>query len=222
MEIHGRDQFQLPGYRYILGTDFLGRDVLSRTLKGFRSSIPRVVGLMIIVGGLGWCCARLAVGLPRPLKVLWQGSHALLLTSMPPFLLAFMAFLVTAEYTSWALESALLVAALPFVRQAFLWPMPWQARLGQVAHIGGSILLLEVVFYFLNLSSESFTPTWGSDLRYSMQYGHMNIWMLLAPACAIVWSRVLLHHIGAPPPVSPVVFPAPLTTAAQLSEPAER
>ena len=40
---------------------------------------------------------------------------------------------------------------------------------------GGLMLLLEVTFYFLNLSSESFAPTWGSDIRHGMHYGHMNI-----------------------------------------------
>jgi ABC-type dipeptide/oligopeptide/nickel transport system permease subunit len=63
------------------------------------------------------------------------------------------------------------------------------------------VLLLEVTFYFLNLHTESFTPTWGSDLRHGMHYGHINIWMVLAPSLAVVWSRYSFHQLryGLPP-----------------------
>lgn len=196
MEIHGRDQFLLPGYRYILGTDFLGRDVLSRTLKGFRSSIPRVILLTILVGSVSSGLVKLASLLPKPLKAFWQQSPYLLFTPLPPFLLAFMAFLI-ADQHAWALEIALFVAGLAVAPQLLESKIAFPFRLIQWGQIGGWLLLLEVMFYFLNLSSESFIPTWGSDIRHSMQYGHMNIWMLLAPSSAIVWSCALFHQISA-------------------------
>jgi ABC-type dipeptide/oligopeptide/nickel transport system permease subunit len=57
-----------------------------------------------------------------------------------------------------------------------------------------------VTFYFLNLNTESFTPTWGGDLRHGMHYGHINIWMVLAPTLAVAWSRYSFHqlHYGVP------------------------
>ena len=61
MEIHSHDQFLAPGYRYTLGTDFLGRDVLSRTVKGFRSSIPRVLFLTVLIGGVSWLASAVPV-----------------------------------------------------------------------------------------------------------------------------------------------------------------
>ena len=64
-----------------------------------------------------------------------------------------------------------------------------------LAQLGGLVLLLEVTFYFLNLNTESFTPTWGSDLRHGMHYGHINIWMVLAPSLAVVWSRYSFHQL---------------------------
>lgn len=217
MEIHGRDQFLLPGYRYILGTDFLGRDVLSRTIKGFRSSIPRVILLTVLVGGASWCLVSLASLLPKPLKSFWQQSHHCLLTPLPPFLLAFMAFLI-AEQSHWALEIALFVAGLSAATQLLGSKVAFPFRLIQWGQIGGWLLLLEVMFYFLNLSSESFIPTWGSDIRHSMQYGHMNIWMLLAPSCAIVWSCALFHHISERSPVADNSFVYRVTMPSQLSE----
>jgi peptide/nickel transport system permease protein len=194
MEIHSQDQFQLPGYRYILGTDFLGRDVLSRTMKGFRSSIPRIVVLTVLTGAVGWLCLGLTHGLPRLLKPLWSSVQALL-QGIPSFLLAFVAFLVV-EHRPWALDIALLTACLPMVTRLLAVRATVLHRLAQVVQLGGYLLVLEVAFHFLNLSTESFTPSWGSDIRHSMHYGHVNRWMLFAPAVAVVWSRYTFHQLS--------------------------
>jgi ABC-type dipeptide/oligopeptide/nickel transport system permease subunit len=68
-------------------------------------------------------------------------------------------------------------------------------RVACCAQLGGFVLLLEVTFYFLNINTESFMPMWGSDLRHGMHYGHINIWMVLAPSLAVVWSRYSFHQL---------------------------
>src|SRR5207249_6250645 len=93
MEIHSRDQFLAPGYRYALGTDFLGRDILSRTVEGFRSSIPRVLCLTALVGGMSWLGLGYQRGLRRLLSLVWCGGLTLL-HAIPSFVLAFMVFVV--------------------------------------------------------------------------------------------------------------------------------
>src|SRR5713101_441391 len=93
MEIHSRDQFLAPGYRYALGTDFLGRDVLSRTVKGFRSSIPRVVALTVIIGGVSWFVLNGKWRIQGLLSLWWRAGLALL-HGIPSFVLAFMVFIV--------------------------------------------------------------------------------------------------------------------------------
>jgi ABC-type dipeptide/oligopeptide/nickel transport system permease subunit len=198
MEIHSRDQFLAPGYRYALGTDFLGRDVLSRTVKGFRSSIPRVVVLTVIIGGVSW----LVLNGKRRIQVLlslWWRAGLALLQGIPAFVLAFMVFVVF-EHHSWALDIALTVACLPIAAQLMTENTTPLQRVARCAQLGGLVLLLEVTFYFLNLNTESFTPTWGGDLRHGMHYGHINIWMVLAPTLAVAWSRYSFHqlHYGVP------------------------
>src|SRR5262249_6702005 len=198
MEIHSRDQFLAPGYRYALGTDFLGRDVLSRTVKGFRSSIPRVVVLTVIIGGVS-CLVLNGKWRIQALLRLWWRAGLTLLPGIPSFVLAFMVFIVF-EHHSWALDIALTIACLPVAAQLMTEkPTPLQC-VARCAQLGGLVLLLEVTFYFLNLNTESFTPTWGSDLRHGMHYGHINILMVLAPALAVVWSRYSFHqlHYGVP------------------------
>jgi ABC-type dipeptide/oligopeptide/nickel transport system permease subunit len=198
MEIHSRDQFLAPGYRYALGTDFLGRDVLSRTVKGFRSSIPRVVVLTVIIGGVSWLVLN---GKRRiqGLLSLWWRAGLVLLQGIPSFLLAFMVFVVF-EHHAWALDIALTVAGLPIAAQLMAEKTTLLQRVAYCAQLGGLMLLLDVTFYFLNLNTESFAPTWGGDLRHGMHYGHINIWMVLAPTLAVVWSRYSLHqlHHGLP------------------------
>lgn len=194
MEIHSRDQFLAPGYRYTLGTDFLGRDILSRTVEGFRSSIPRVLCLTVLVGGASWLGLGYPRGLRRLLRVIWGGGLTLLY-AIPSFVLAFMVFVVC-ERHPWALNIALTIACLPVAAQLFVRDTTLLQRIAYLAQLGGLVLLLEVTFYFLNLSSESFAPTWGSDIRHGMHYGHINIWMVLAPSCAVIWSRYSLCQLS--------------------------
>jgi peptide/nickel transport system permease protein len=198
MEIHSRDQFLAPGYRYALGTDFLGRDVLSRTVKGFRSSIPRVVVLTVIIGGVSWLVLNDKWRIQGLLSLWWRAGLALL-HSIPSFVLAFMVFVVF-EHHAWALDIALAVAGLPVAAQLMTEKTTPLQRVAHCAQLGGLVLLLEVTFYFLNLNTESFTPTWGGDLRHGMHYGHINIWMVLAPTLAVAWSRYSFHqlHYGLP------------------------
>jgi ABC-type dipeptide/oligopeptide/nickel transport system permease subunit len=53
-----------------------------------------------------------------------------------------------------------------------------------------------VTFFFLNITTESFVPTWGGDIRLGMNYSHINIWILLTPSLAIAWSRYSFHLLS--------------------------
>ena len=77
-EIHSQDQLLRPGYRYLLGTDFLGRDILSRTLSGFRSTIPRVLLLTALTGSIAWLWLRLHRWCRGPLSLVWHSGAALI------------------------------------------------------------------------------------------------------------------------------------------------
>ena len=46
-EMHALDRFAAPGSRYLFGTDFYGRDLFSRVLFGFRTSLL-VAGLSVV------------------------------------------------------------------------------------------------------------------------------------------------------------------------------
>jgi peptide/nickel transport system permease protein len=193
-EIHSHDQLLRPGYRYLLGTDFLGRDVLSRTLGGFRSTIPHVILLTVITGSAVWLGQRLLRLLPGPCIILWHSAVAIF-EAFPPFLLACMAFLLV-EPLPYPLEATLVLACLPSAGQLLASQASLAQQLVRFAQLGERLLVLEVLFFFLNLSPESLMPTWGSDIRHGMNYGHLNMWLVLAPTLAVVWSRYTLHQLG--------------------------
>jgi ABC-type dipeptide/oligopeptide/nickel transport system permease subunit len=193
-EIHSHDQLLRPGYRYLLGTDFLGRDVLSRTLSGFRSTIPRVLLLTALTGGVAWLWLRLYRWFRGTFALIWQ-SGAALIEAFPALLLAWMMFLIV-EPLPYPLEAALVLACLPSAGHLLSVQAPWSQQLLHLARLGERILVLDVLFFFLNLSPESLMPTWGSDIRHGMHYGHLNMWLVLAPTLAVVWSRYILYQLS--------------------------
>lgn len=94
LEISGRSPFAIdlggaspPGTVHILGTDFMGRDILSRTLAGGRISI--LIGVIARAGSvLFGLIAGLAAGLsPRRIRPVFEGVVEVFL-SIPSLLLA--------------------------------------------------------------------------------------------------------------------------------------
>ena len=201
-DIHSSDQLLYPGYRYLLGTDFLGRDVLSRTLEGFRSAIPRAFVVIGCAGGLGGILFGFSCLLPRPLRR-GVGISFTMLQGLPLFLLTFVVFLIVESY-EWALEMAMVISCTPLAYQLLSTPEPWRDRILSLARIGAHALLITAVFRLLNIVSDSSTPTWGADIRFGMRYSQSNVWLLLAPSLALIWSYYSFYRLGhALPPPAP-------------------
>ena len=188
-EIHSSDQLLRVGYRYVLGTDFLGRDVLSRTLGGYRGELPKSGLIMILAGATGGLLMALGRYLSRGLwpRRLWPILRACLAVYhvLPSFLVIFCLFLII-EPAPWALEATLLLGLLPATLYLLSRPRPWLERLLSLARIGGEALLLLVIFHFLNVVPDAAHPTWGSELRMGMRYSQSNIWLLVGPATALL------------------------------------
>jgi hypothetical protein len=106
-----------------------------------------------------------------------------------------MVFLIVEPF-AYPLEATLVLACLPSASQLLASPAPLSQQLVRLARLGERLLILEVLFFFLNLSPESLTPTWGSDIRHGMHYGHLNMWLVLSPTLAVVWSRYILHQLS--------------------------
>ncbi|PON18885.1 hypothetical protein C2W62_05655 [Candidatus Entotheonella serta] len=193
-EIHSDDQLLRESYRYILGTDFLGRDVLSRTLGGFRSELPRSWLIMIVAGSLGSILVYLKRYIPRWLWP-WIRTCLAIYHVVPTFLVVFLIFLVI-HPAPWSMELALVLGLLPTALYLLNRRRLLAERILSLARIGGEALLLLVIFHFLNLVPDIADPTWGSDLRMGMRYSQNNAWLLVGPALALLWAYYSCYLTG--------------------------
>jgi peptide/nickel transport system permease protein len=193
-EIHSNDQLLHIGYRYFLGTDFLGRDVLSRTLGGFRAAVPRSGLMMILAGSVGGILIYLGRYLPR---WLWPMLRACTTVyhMLPPFLFIFLIFLIV-DPSPWSLEVSLLLGLLPATLYLLSRRRSLAERIVSLARIGGEALLLLVIFHFLNFVPDVANPTWGSELRMGMTYSQNNAWLLVGPAAVLLWAYYSFYMTG--------------------------
>ena len=193
-EIHSDDQLLRVGYRYILGTDFLGRDVLSRTLSGCRAEVPRSWLIMILAGSAGSLIIYFRRYIPRWLWPMLRGCAAVY-HMLPSFLFVFLIFLIV-DPSPWSLEISLLLGLLPSTLYLLSRRRPLAERILSLARVGGEALLLLVIFHFLNLVPDVVNPTWGSELRMGMTYSQSNAWLLVGPAVALLWGYYSFYLTG--------------------------
>jgi peptide/nickel transport system permease protein len=193
-EIHSNDQLLRIGYRYFLGTDFLGRDVLSRVLGGCRAEIPRSWLIMVLAGGVSGILIYLKGYFPRRLWPILRIGVAVY-HMLPSFLLIFLLFLIF-DNSSWSLEIALLLGLLPSTLSLLSRRRLLAERILSLAWIGGEALLLLVIFHFLNFVPDVANPTWGTELRMGMTYSQNNAWLLVGPAVVLLWAYYSFYMTG--------------------------
>ena len=213
-----------PGARFLLGTDEVGRDILSRVLYGARVSlgvaIPSVA-LAALVGtalgvGLGYLGGAPDLLAMRLFDVLF---------AFPPILLAIA--LVAALGPS-AVNLVLTIAVLTFpqfavlARSATLALMPQEyvqaARALGASHgrlvlahllpnIAGTlavqatlslsiVILVEAALSFLGLGTQPPAPSWGGMLSRGRQYMTIAPWLVLAPGIAIMLAVLGFNLLG--------------------------
>lgn len=207
-----------------LGTDQLGRDVLARTLAGFRWSLAVALGASLIGAGLGTAVGLAAgwyEGWPRAVL-----SRAIETAIAFPYLVLTLAVIAVAGHGFWALVVVLgLVSWVTFARVVLAESLVVRRReyvlaarllglgdarvlLGPVLRALRPTLLVVAAFAFADLlvaeASLSFlgvgaplgTPSWGSMLAESRAYVFTAPWLLYAPAAAVVLAVLTANLLG--------------------------
>lgn len=213
-----------PGREFLLGTDEVGRDILSRVLHGARVSlgvaIPSVA-LAVVAG----TTAGVSLGY-------WGGAPDLLamrlfdvLFAFPPILLAIA--LVAALGPS-AVNLVLTIAVLTFPQFAVLARSSTLALVPQeyvqaaralgashgrllLAHVLPNIsgplavqvslslsivILVEAALSFLGLGTQPPAPSWGGMLSRGRQYMTIAPWLVLGPGFAIMLAVLGFNLLG--------------------------
>ena len=207
-----------------LGTDQLGRDVLARTLAGFRWSLGvglLASGIAAVIGTGTGLVAGWNEGWPRALA-----SRVMETAIAFPYLVLALAVIAVTGHGFWALVGVLgLVSWVSFARVVLAETQAIKRReyvlaarlmglstahilrtyvlrglrrtlLVVSAFVFADLLVAEASLSFLGLGAPLGTASWGSMLAESRIYTFTAPWMLYAPAAAVVLAVVAANLVG--------------------------
>ena len=217
-------EIRAPGPRFLLGTDEVGRDILSRVLYGSRVSlgvaIPSVA-LAVLTG------TTLGVGLGY-----WGGAPDLLamrlfdvLFAFPPILLAIalvaalgpstvnliltIAVLTLPQFAVLARSSTLALKPQDFVQAARALGASHARILGthvlpnlaptlavQASLSLSIVILVEAALSFLGLGTQPPDPAWGTMLANGRKFMEFAPWVAVFPGLAIVFAVLGFNFLG--------------------------
>jgi peptide/nickel transport system permease protein len=213
-----------PSASHLLGTDHLGRDILSRVIFGTRISL--------LVGG---SAMLFAVSLGVPLGLLsgyfggWLDMTIMravdVMLSFPFLIFALLLVVVLGNGTSnvvWALGVGSIPLFARLVRGTVLSlkrrEFVLAAQVVGASHrrlifrhilpnalspiiVTASLLvavavIAEASLSYLGLGTQPPTPSWGYDLNKALGYLEVNLWMALGPGIAILLTATAFNMLG--------------------------
>ena len=213
-----------PSREHVLGTDQLGRDVLSRIIYGARTSVQAgvvSVGFALIVGvfiGLlagyygGWMDEALMLLVDAlwsfPTLVLALAIAASLGPGLTNAMLA-IGIVFTPIFARLVRGQTLSVRERDFVVAAraigagsarimlrHIWPSVTAPIIVQASLLVASAIVVEAALSFLGLGVEPPTSSWGSMLKVGYQYMQQAIWLSVVPGVAIFITVLAFNLLG--------------------------
>jgi peptide/nickel transport system permease protein len=212
------------GARYLLGTDDLGRDVLSRVLYGARVSLA-VAAVAVIASGAGGVALGLIAGWRRG----WLGIVIMRIAdialSVPFFLIAILVVAVLGpslvnvviclamvrwpRYTRITYATVLETRERGFVRGVVALGAPgrWivlRHILPEVAPLAvvvgtlelGLMVIFEASLSFIGLGVQPPTASWGTMLSEGQQYVATSWWLATFPGVALFGLVLAVNMLG--------------------------
>jgi ABC-type dipeptide/oligopeptide/nickel transport system permease subunit len=217
-------RLQAPSWTYPLGTDALGRCLLSRVLWGARISLGTGLLALGLALGIGVFIGLLSVlsgkWLDGPVKGLMDMALAfpgmilalMMIGIFGPSVFSLIFGLAAAGWAWWArLSRSLVKSALAkeFVlggRMAgvrglrlivhYLFPQIWPQVLIAASLRAGWTILMVAGLGFLGLGSQPPTPEWGAMLQESRLYLVRAPWLMIAPGLAITLTVLALNLLS--------------------------
>jgi dipeptide transport system permease protein len=211
-----------PGY--VLGTDDLGRDVLSRLIFGTRVSLTVAfiaAGLAALLGSwLGLIAGFLGEGIDSLISRLvdvWMAFPPVLLSILLVAVLgtglhSVITAIVVIDWTRFCrvvrtetmaqarMDYVVAARALGFSRLAILFreilPNVMPVLIALITLEMGIAVVVEAILSFVGLSVSSDTPTWGGMIAEGRQSIHQAWWVLAAPLLALFATVVAFNQLG--------------------------
>jgi dipeptide transport system permease protein len=211
-----------PGY--LLGTDGLGRDVLSRLIFGARVSLTVAfvaAGLACVIGSvLGLLAGYLGEfvdTLISRLVDIWMAFPPVLLSILLIALIgtglhSVIAAIVVIDWTRFCrvirtetlgqaqMDYVVAARSIGFSRPAILFreilPNVMPVLIALLTLEMGIAVVVEAILSFVGLSVSSDTPTWGGMIAEGRQIVHEAWWVLAAPLAALFATVVAFNQLG--------------------------
>ena len=209
---------------YLLGSDDLGRDVLSRLVFGSRVAVTVSVTAAALAGVVGTLLGLLAGyfggwidAVVSRLVEIWMAFPAVLLSILIVAILGSgvgsvivaiamidwtrFARVVRADAMAQARTDYVTAArTLGFGRCAILFreilPNIVPGLIGLVALEMGIAVVVEAILSFVGLSVSSDTPTWGSMIASGRQIINQAWWVFAAPLAAVFLTVLAFNQLG--------------------------
>ncbi len=211
-----------PGY--LLGTDDLGRDVLSRIIYGTRVSLTVAfvaAGLACLIGSLLGLLAGFLGGfadaLISRLVDLWMAFPPVLLSILLIAVIgtglhSVIAAIVVIDWTRFCrvvrtetksqaqMDYVVAARSIGFSGRAILFreilPNLMPVLIALLTLEMGIAVVVEAILSFVGLSVSSDTPTWGGMIAEGRQVVHEAWWVLAAPLAALFATVVAFNQLG--------------------------
>jgi peptide/nickel transport system permease protein len=213
-----------PSAAHLLGTDDLGRDVLSRIIYGSRVSLEVAliaVGIAIVVGVSLGLVAGYTGGLVDdvvmrvvdavqafPNLILALAITAALGPSIANAMLA-IGFVATPGIARLTRGQTLSVREREFIAAArvcgaaplgimrkHVWPNVTAPIVVQATLLMGTAITTEAALSFLGVGVQPPTPSWGAMLRTGSQYLEVAPWISITSGAAIFLTVLALNFVG--------------------------
>jgi peptide/nickel transport system permease protein len=221
-----RPPFWMDGgsINYLLGTDALGRDILSRLIGGTRTSLVVAIIGLVIGGGIGGAVGIIAGYFGgRVDDVIMRFADAtlafpiilfamLLSVSMGSGLLSVLiaiSIVLWARFARVVRSDVLIIRDLDYVQMAkisgassarILWRHILPNVVNTLAVLAGLqvgwVIILEATLSFLGAGISPPTPAWGSMTAEGREYLVTNWWVTFMPGATIVITVVAFTRLG--------------------------
>ncbi|CAE6897066.1 ABC transporter permease subunit [Vibrio sp. B1FLJ16] len=209
---------------YFLGTDDLGRDILSRLIIGSQLTFGAAVGITLTAGIIG-CLIGVLAGMTKGLLSSTLNHLLDTVMSIPSLLLAiiFVAFLGFGEFN---ILLAICLALIPrFIRSVYIavhtevekdyimaarldgandFYLLWNSMLPNILNViaaeftlAMSTAILDITALgFLGLGAQAPSTEWGAMLGDSVELIYIAPWTVTLPGLTIMFTVITLNLVG--------------------------